>query len=65
MYLDDTLVYRTVDDDSALPKLNQLLERHRQEYGTKIVYSTGRSLVLYKEIQAQKNLLQRMPSSYL
>ncbi|MFN6527479.1 sucrose-phosphate phosphatase [Nostoc sp. ChiSLP03a] len=56
--LDDTLVYRTVGDDSALPELNQLLERHRQEYGTKIVYSTGRSPVLYKELQAQKNLLQ-------
>ena len=56
--LDDTLVYRTVGDDSALPELNQLLNRHRQEYGTKIVYSTGRSPVLYKELQAQKNLLQ-------
>ncbi|MEH1951095.1 sucrose-phosphate phosphatase [Nostoc sp. C052] len=56
--LDDTLVYRTVGDDSALPELNQLLKRHRQEYGTKIVYSTGRSPVLYKELQAQKNLLQ-------
>jgi sucrose-6-phosphatase len=56
--LDDTLVYRTVGDDSALPELNQLLSQHRQEYGTKIVYSTGRSPVLYKELQAQKNLLQ-------
>ena len=56
--LDDTLVYRTVGDDSALPELNQLLERHRQEYGTKIVYATGRSPVLYKELQTQKNLLQ-------
>ncbi|MEH2339023.1 sucrose-phosphate phosphatase [Nostoc sp.] len=56
--LDDTLVYRTVGDDSALPELNQLLNQHRQEYGTKIVYATGRSPVLYKELQAQKNLLQ-------
>jgi sucrose-6-phosphatase len=56
--LDDTLVYRTVGDDSALPKLNQLLKRHRQEYGTKIVYSTGRSPVLYKELKTQKNLLE-------
>ncbi|MEH1766574.1 sucrose-phosphate phosphatase [Nostoc sp.] len=56
--LDDTLVYRTVGDDSALPELNQLLSQHRQEYGTKIVYSTGRSPLLYKELQAQKNLLQ-------
>lgn len=56
--LDDTLVYRTVGDDSALPELNQLLSQHRQKYGTKIVYSTGRSPLLYKELQAQKNLLQ-------
>jgi sucrose-6F-phosphate phosphohydrolase len=56
--LDDTYVYRTVGDDSALPELNQLLSQHRQKYGTKIVYSTGRSPVLYKELQSQKNLLQ-------
>ena len=56
--LDDTLVYRTVGNDDALPELMQLLSQHRQEYGTKIVYSTGRSPVLYKELQAQKNLLQ-------
>lgn len=56
--LDDTLVYRTVGDDSALPELNQLLSQHRQEYGTKIVYSTGRSLVLYKKLQAEKTLLE-------
>ncbi|MEH1840615.1 MAG: sucrose-phosphate phosphatase [Nostoc sp.] len=56
--LDDTLVYRTVGDDSALAELNRLLSQHRQKYGTKIVYSTGRSPVLYKELQAQKNLLQ-------
>ena len=56
--LDDTLVYRTVGDDSALPELKQLLSQHRQEYGTKIVYSTGRSPVLYRELQDKKNLLQ-------
>ncbi|MBD2532415.1 sucrose-phosphate phosphatase [Nostoc flagelliforme FACHB-838] len=56
--LDDTLVHRTVGDDSALPELNQLLSQHRQKFGTKIVYSTGRSPVLYKELQTQKNLLQ-------
>ncbi|MDF5706449.1 MAG: sucrose-phosphate phosphatase [Nostoc sp. S4] len=56
--LDDTLVYRTVGNDDTLPKLNQLLNQHRQEYGTKIVYSTGRSPQLYQELQLQKNLLQ-------
>jgi sucrose-6-phosphatase len=56
--LDDTFVYRTVGDDSALPELNQLLSQHREKYGTKIVYSTGRSPLLYQELQSQKNLLQ-------
>jgi sucrose-6-phosphatase len=56
--LDDTLVYRTVGDDNALAQLNQLLTQHRQEYGTKIVYATGRSPVLYKELQVGKNLLE-------
>jgi sucrose-6-phosphatase len=56
--LDDTLVYRTVGDDSALPELNQLLSQHREKYGTKIVYSTGRSPLLYQKLQAQKTLLQ-------
>ncbi|WP_392530905.1 sucrose-phosphate phosphatase [Nostoc sp. C117] len=56
--LDDTLVYRTVGDDSALPQLKQLLSEHRERYGTKIVYSTGRSPLLYQELQAQKNLLE-------
>lgn len=56
--LDDTLVYRTVGNDNALPKLNELLNQHRQEFGTKIVYSTGRSPQLYQELKAKKNLLQ-------
>lgn len=56
--LDDTLVYRTVGNDDALPTLNELLSQHRQKYGTKIVYSTGRSPQLYQELKLKKNLLQ-------
>ncbi|MFN6570856.1 sucrose-phosphate phosphatase [Dendronalium sp. ChiSLP03b] len=52
--LDNTLV----GNDKALTELNQLLSQHRQEYGTKIVYATGRSPVLYRELQVEKNLLQ-------
>lgn len=51
--LDHTLV----GDDQALAELNHRLERHRQEYGTKIVYATGRSPVLYRELQMEKDLL--------
>lgn len=51
--LDNTLV----GDDTALAKLNQQLSQHRQEYGTKIVYATGRSLFLYRELATQKSLL--------
>ncbi|WP_066375340.1 sucrose-phosphate phosphatase [Anabaena sp. CA = ATCC 33047] len=51
--LDHTLV----GDDAALTQLNQILTQHRQEYGTKIVYATGRSPVLYKELQIEKNLI--------
>ncbi|AFZ12847.1 sucrose phosphatase [Crinalium epipsammum PCC 9333] len=52
--IDNTLV----GDDAALKQLNTLLEQHRQEHGTKIVYATGRSPVLYQEIRAEKQLLQ-------
>jgi sucrose-6F-phosphate phosphohydrolase len=51
--LDHTLV----GDDAALIQLNSLLQTHREEHGTKIVYATGRSPVLYRELQAEKNLL--------
>ena len=51
--LDNTLV----GDDQALAKLNQQLDRHRQEYGTKIVYATGRSLYLYRQLTTEKSLL--------
>ena len=45
-----------VGDDQALLELSDRLQQHRQEYGTKIVYSTGRSPVLYRELQQEKNL---------
>ncbi|MDZ8081364.1 MAG: sucrose-phosphate phosphatase [Nostoc sp. DedQUE01] len=52
--LDHTLV----GEDKALKELNHELERHRQEYGTKIVYATGRSLALYKQLTSEKSLLE-------
>lgn len=51
--LDHTLV----GDDLALNQLNQYLSQHRQEYGTKIVYATGRSLYLYRQLTEEKSLL--------
>ncbi|WP_414575973.1 sucrose-phosphate phosphatase [Anabaena sp. CCY 9402-a] len=47
-----------VGNDSALVQLTQMLTEHRREYGTKIVYATGRSPVLYKELQEEKNLVE-------
>lgn len=52
--LDNTLV----GDDDALRELNQKLQQQREEYGAKIVYATGRSPVLYQELQAEKHLLE-------
>lgn len=52
--LDHTLV----GDDAALAILNQKLNKHRQEQGTKIVYATGRSRYLYQQLAEEKNLLQ-------
>ena len=51
--LDNTLV----GDDAALIRLNQELERHRQQYDSKIVYATGRSLYLYRLLAEAKSLL--------
>ncbi|MGB3654544.1 MAG: sucrose-phosphate phosphatase [Rivularia sp. (in: cyanobacteria)] len=51
--LDNTFV----GDDDALRELEQLLTKHRQEYGTKIVYATGRSPVLYQELKKERNLI--------
>ncbi|NMG19575.1 sucrose-phosphate phosphatase [Brasilonema bromeliae SPC951] len=52
--LDNTLV----GDDKALLELNDRLHATRQEYGTKIVYATGRSPLLYQQIKDEKNLLE-------
>ena len=52
--LDNTLV----GDDSALRSLNQELSSHRQQYNSKIVYATGRSLYLYRLLAEAKSLLQ-------
>ena len=51
--IDNTLV----GDDNALKILSQQLAQHRQQYGTKIVYATGRSLNSYKIIATDKSLL--------
>jgi len=52
--LDNTFV----GDDPALKELSDRLEQHRQAYGTKIVYATGRSPLLYQELQREKNLIR-------
>lgn len=52
--LDNTLV----GDDKALDALNQQLSHHRQTSGTKIIYSTGRSLTLYRELTTQHTMLE-------
>ena len=51
--LDNTLV----GDDIALAELNQKLANHREQYNSKIVYATGRSLCLYRLLAEAKSLL--------
>lgn len=51
--LDNTLV----GDDSSLERLNQILDRYRRTWGTKIVYATGRSMVSYQNLATTKQLL--------
>jgi sucrose-6-phosphatase len=51
--LDHTLV----GDDSSLARLNQILDRYRQTWGTKIVYATGRSRVSYQHLATIQSLL--------
>ncbi|MDH6084053.1 sucrose-phosphate phosphatase [Umezakia ovalisporum] len=46
-----------VGNDAALIELSQKLKQHREEYGTKIVYATGRSPILYRQLQEEKNLM--------
>lgn len=52
------LDYTLVGDEKALKELNHELDKHRQKYGTKVVYATGRSLKLYKELAEQQSLLE-------
>ncbi len=52
--LDNTLVGL----DSALEELNQQIHNHRQQYGTRLIYSTGRSPTLYRQLAEEKNLLE-------
>jgi sucrose-6-phosphatase len=56
--LDNTLVNHNTEDDKALKELNHRLSQHRQEYGSKIVYATGRSSVLYNQLAAEKKLIE-------
>jgi hypothetical protein len=51
--LDNTLV----GDDDALIILDRELAAHRDRFGTKIVYATGRSRYLYQVLAEEKNLL--------
>ncbi len=52
--LDNTLV----GDDPAMAELNRQISTHRQQYGTKFVYSTGRSLTSYRQLRSQKTMLE-------
>jgi sucrose-6-phosphatase len=51
--LDHTLV----GNDQSLHRLNQILDRYRQTWGTKIVYATGRSRASYQNLVATQSLL--------
>jgi sucrose-6F-phosphate phosphohydrolase len=52
--LDNTLI----GDDDALKRLNVWFKAHRQTYGSKLVYATGRSLKSYQRLVAQSSLLE-------
>lgn len=56
--LDNTLVNHSTEDDKELRELNHRLSQHRQQYGSKIVYATGRSSVLYNQLAKEKNLIE-------
>ena len=51
--LDHTLV----GDVQALATLNQRLSQHRQEHGSIIVYSTGRSPTLYHQLRMEQEMI--------
>lgn len=52
--LDNTLV----GDDAALVELNRQLDVHRREYGSQLVYSTGRSITRYLQLKTEQPLLE-------
>ena len=52
--LDNTLV----GDDSALQNLNEKIEQHRIDFGSLLIYSTGRSLASYQDLRNQTTLLE-------
>ncbi len=51
--LDHTLV----GDDEAMADLNQRLSNYRNVFSTKLVYATGRSPLLYRQLLLEKQLL--------
>ncbi|MEO0409692.1 MAG: sucrose-phosphate phosphatase [Cyanobacteria bacterium P01_A01_bin.135] len=52
--LDNTLV----GDKAALAELNQQLSQHRDQYGSLIVYSTGRSPTLYRQLRQEQEMIE-------
>ncbi len=57
--LDNTLVPHPFSGDTpALTELNQYLAAQRQTHGSQLVYATGRSLKLYKELETAAQLLK-------
>lgn len=52
--LDSTLV----GNDKALSDFNKVFSEHREKYGSKLVYATGRSLKLYEKLESEVELLQ-------
>lgn len=52
--LDNTFV----GDDAALATLQQQLRQWQSQGGTRVVYSTGRSRLLYEELKQEKGLME-------
>jgi len=57
MFITD-LDHTLVGDEVALATLNRHLSQHREEHGTILIYSTGRSLTLYNELRQEQELLE-------
>lgn len=55
--LDHTFVNHGVEEDKQRWELQHKLDAHRQQYGTKIVYATGRSPQLYRKLALEKRLV--------